>query len=72
MNDQKLDEVISALDPLFDMAGVTEAIYAHADETKAQNELLSRIADALDRLAPPPATTSAYDDHNLVVDGKGE
>ena len=36
------------------------------------DELLTRIADALDRLAPPPATTSAYDDHNLVVDGKGE
>lgn len=62
MNDQKIDEVITALD-----------------------ELLTRIADALDRLAPPPAnallaadkfhagdTTSAYDDHNLVVGGKGE
>lgn len=72
MNDQKLDEVISALDGLCDIADVTQAIYAHADETKAQNELLTRIADALDRLAPPPATTSAYDVHNLVVDGKGE
>lgn len=65
----KIDEVISALDPLFDIVGVQQAI---ADETKAQNELLTRIADALDRLAPPPATTSAYDDHDLVVGGKGE